>query len=74
MPGVPASSRTFLLYFTFLPVYNRLLPARCSYVLVCDSYVTRMYSYVIRMWSYVTRMCPCGVLVTIPFFRAYARK
>ena len=33
MPGVPASSRTFL------SVSIRMLPVCCLYVLVCDSYV-----------------------------------
>ena len=57
VPGVPASSRTFLLYFTFLPVCNRLLPTRWSYVLVCDSYVPVCYSYIVVRYSYVPVWC-----------------
>ena len=63
MPGVPASSRTFLLSFlTLLSVCVRMLPVCCSYVLVCDSYVTRTLPYVLVYYSYVV-VCYSYVLV-----------
>ena len=51
MPGVPASSRTFL------PVWIRMLPVCCSYVLVCYPYVLVCYSYVVVCYSYELVWC-----------------
>ena len=43
VPGVPASSRTFLFHIYF---FTRMYSYVTRMPLVCDSYVTRMYSYV----------------------------